>query len=97
MANTYDVGDLIRISGSFDNSAGVAIDPATVTLEIKAPTGTVSTCTYVGEDITKDAVGRYHGDVDITVSGAWHYRWSSTGTGQAAGEDHFIIRRQEVS
>lgn len=32
MPNTHDVGDLVKVSGSFTNSAGTAIDPTAVVL-----------------------------------------------------------------
>ena len=33
--NSYDIGDLIRLRGSFTNSAGAAVDPSSVTLQYR--------------------------------------------------------------
>lgn len=97
MTNTYDVGDLVRVSAVFANSAGTAIDPTVVTLQVKVPAGTTTTYTYLTDvALVKDSPGHYHVDVNVTASGEWWYRWASTGTGQAAEESAFTVRMEQV-
>lgn len=92
MANTYDNGDLIRISGAF-TVGGAATDPTTVTLKILKPAGTSAlTYTYALSEITKDSVGNYHKDITIDTEGEWYYRWIGTGTVVTQVEDYFLVR-----
>lgn len=91
--NTYDVGDVVRCSGSFVNSSGVVLDPTAVFCKVKKPDGTIVTLTY-GVDLAliRDSAGVYYTDVEATSSGFWAYRFYSTGTGQAAGESSFRVQ-----
>ena len=90
--NTYQKGDLVRVSGTFTNSAGTAIDPSVVKFSYKNPAGTTTTLTY-GTDVAlvKDSTGNYHVDVDASLTGPWYCRFFSTGTGQAADESKFLV------
>ena len=91
-SNAYDIGDLVRCVGTFA-TAGANVNPAAVTCKIKSPTGTVTTLIY-GTDaaLVRDATGVYHVDVSVTEAGEYTYRFSSTGTGQAAAEQNFWAR-----
>lgn len=91
--NEYDLGDLVRCSGSFTTTAGAAMDPAAVFFKVKDPEGTVSTPIQYGVDaaLVKDSTGNYHVDVDANKSGTWRYRFYSTGNGQAADEGSFNV------
>lgn len=96
MANTYDIGDLVRVSAVFTNSAGTAIDPTAVYVKYRTPAGVTTTLTYgVDVALVKDSVGHYHADISITAAGTWRYRWYSTGTGQAS-EEHYLKARQQA-
>lgn len=94
--NTYDIGDVVRITSQFAQSA-VAIDPGTVTLRVLGPSGTVTNYSYAAAEITKDATGSYHVDMPITVAGTYRYRWTSTGTGAASEEGFFQVRTRRVA
>jgi hypothetical protein len=92
MPNKYDIGDLVVISGEFRDpeNANALIDPSQVLCDVRDPSGTVTRFTYgLSAGLTKTAVGRYRMLVDVTAAGAWHYRWHSTGAGQAAEERYF--------
>jgi hypothetical protein len=95
-ANTYDVGDLVRCSVVFEDAVGTNIDPDTVAVKVKPPTGATVTYTY-GTDVAvvREATGVFHIDVPATVAGEWWFRWASTGTGQAAGEREFLVKVSE--
>jgi hypothetical protein len=97
MANTYDIGDLVRVSAAFATSGGVATDPTTVTLKVQSPAGTETTYTYALTEVTKGSVGNYYKDLTITLPGRWVYRWIGTGAVVAASEAHFLIRRSEFA
>jgi len=98
MANTYDTGDLVRVTGTFTTAAGVALDPTALYLKYKNPAGTVTTLTYgVDAAVVKDSTGVYHVDISATTAGVWMYRWYSTGTGQAAEEHWFTVNASQVA
>lgn len=93
MANIYDIGDLVRITGTFTNSAGVVIDPTTVLFKHKDPSGNKTTLTYgVDSAVVRTSTGVYYVDLSVDEVGTWYYRWQSTGTGQSAGETYFIAQ-----
>lgn len=96
MASTYDIGDVVRITSTFAQSA-VAIDPTTVALVLKAPDLTSTTYTYALATVTKDSTGNYHVDIPVLQTGTYRYRWTSTGTGAASEESWFQVRPRRVS
>lgn len=95
--NIYDVGDLVKVSAVFSDEYGSAIDPAEVRLAYRTPAGVTTTLLY-GTDaaVVRDSVGTYHANINATAAGTWRYRWFSSGTGQAAEEDKFYVRKQSV-
>ena len=91
--NSYDLGNLIRLSGIYTVvSSSALIDPTVVKLSTRDPAGTVVTYTYGVSTIVRDSTGTYHADINASLAGPWYYRWWSTGTGQAAVETRFDIR-----
>jgi hypothetical protein len=93
MIKVYALGQLVRVTGLFEDDAGTDIDPATVTLEVLSPSGVVSTYVYQGspDTVERDSVGNYHVDVTANEIGDWFYVWTSTGTGQGAEEGQFMV------
>jgi hypothetical protein len=95
---TYDIGDQVRISGSFTNLAGTATDPTALKIAIRTPNGAETVSTY-GSDVAvvKDATGEYHFDVLLTEGGPWYYRWRATGAVTAAEEGFVKVRESEFT
>lgn len=92
----FDVGDAVRCSAGFKNLAGTAIDPTTVSVSVKKPDGTVETKVYGTDvEVVKSSIGNYYIDVDVTAHGVWYYRFFSTGSGKAAAERQFVVRRSQ--
>lgn len=96
MANTYDIGDLARVTVDYARN-GSAIDPTTVSLVVRAPDGTPSTYVY-GTDVelVRVAQGSYRVDLDVEQAGIYRYRWTSTGTGKDSEESWFEVRPRLV-
>ena len=92
MAVSYTVGDLVRVQGTLSDAAGVAIDPTSLLIKVRDPSGVVATLTYPA-DITQSATGVYIADINIDDDGCWRYRFESSGTGQAAQEGFFIVEK----
>ena len=89
---SYRVGDLVRITGTWTNAAGTAVDPDAVVVSYKPPSGTTTTLTYgVDAEVVKDSTGVYHVDIDADETGTWGYKFQSTGTGQAVGLEWFRV------
>jgi hypothetical protein len=88
--NSYDKGDLVRLTATFTNSAGVATDPTVVLCRVKSPT-TTTIYTYNPGAIVKDATGVYYIDVSVSAVGQWWYRWEGAGTVEQADEGAFIV------
>jgi len=92
MANFFQVGDLVRVTGTFKTLAGAVTDPTAVFFSFQTPAGTTATYTY-GTDaaLVKSSTGVYYVDVSVTSAGNWRYRFYSTGTGQTADEGYFSV------
>jgi len=92
MTNIYDIGKLVRITGTFTRgitdgggTAGDAIDPDVVNLDIKPPDGITATYVYgTDAEFVRDSTGVYHIDLSLDIAGPWAYRMYSTGTGKTA-------------
>lgn len=96
--NKYDVGDLVRVSVTFTDAAGTALDPTTVSLSYRKLGGTVTTLVY-GTDVAvvKVSTGVYRCDISAASSGRWFYRWHSTGAGQGSEEVEFYVRPSQFA
>ena len=96
VANTYDIGDLVRCSVTFTNAAGTPTDPTAIIGEFQDPSGNETSYTHgVDVELVKDDTGDFHFDVVIDESGYWFYRFAGTGTVVAAAECFFIVRASE--
>lgn len=93
----YDLGDAVTCQATFKKS-GVVLDPSTVAFKVKDPAGNVTVYSYPADpQLVKDSTGVYHVDVNANLEGTWFYRFESTGTGQAAEERSFAVRKSHFS
>ena len=94
MANTYEIGDLIRVTGTFTDDAGDNTDPDVVTGKYQDPSGTETT----DNAPTKSATGIYYFDIEPDEAGQWHFRIygeTSGGAAQGAAESTFEVSTSE--
>lgn len=84
---SYDKGDLVRLTVAFTDLGGTAADPTTVTLSVRDPAGTITTYTYAGAQVIKEATGAFYYDLALSTVGVYTYRWTGTGAVQAATPD----------
>lgn len=90
--NTYQKGDLPRLTALFKNSAGTATDPTTVRFKYTTPAGATTTLVYgVDGALVKDSTGNYHVDLSLTAAGMWFYRWEGEGTVQSVQEGELTV------
>lgn len=80
--NSYDVGNIAFITGTFTDSTGAPIDPETVVIKVKDPTGTVTSYTPV-----RVSTGIYTYNLSLTIAGKYFYRFEGTGGATAAGDN----------
>ncbi len=94
----YDIGDVVRLSATFADDAGVATDPDTVTVLYRVHGQDPTSLAYPTDpEVIKDGTGEYHTDVVLTSHGLHWYRWESTGAAQAAEQSSFSVRRNRLA
>lgn len=84
----YEIGTTVRLSMEFrTRSTNALVNPSTVTLDLRSPSGVESVVTVVN-----DSTGLYHGDVTPDAAGKWDYRWEGNGTQSVAYEGQINVR-----
>ena len=95
MATTYDVGDLIRITGTWTDSDEAVTDPNVVRGNVEDPSGNTSQLT-MNTGITKSSTGVYYFDVDLNEEGRWKYRLYGLASGNSSSQgakSHWLIAK----
>lgn len=87
-----DVGDVVTSQMIFANSAGAAVDPSSVTLYLKDPSGAVGTYTYASGSVARTAQGTYTYNGTVTQAGYYNVRWVGTGAANAAEQTRYFAR-----
>ncbi|MCK4814626.1 hypothetical protein KA005_02555 [bacterium] len=95
MANTYDLGDSIRLEAMF-RVTGSLVDPVIVELEVRDPSGNIDSFTLAGAGVTRRMLGTFYRDVFLNESGQWWYRYFGSGTVLAADEKYLIVDRPVI-
>ena len=98
MANTYDIGDVVRLTTAITTTAtGAAVDPTGLAVILRTPAKNTTYTYGVDVEVVKDSVGNYHLDHTTTLAGRHVYRWVATGTAAAASENQFRVRVSQVT
>lgn len=96
--NTYDIGDLVRVTSTFTLTADdTAVDPTTVTYTVKDPSGNETEYTYAGGEVTRSSTGVFYKDVSIDEAGRWWIRVDGAGACVAAAEHSLLVRTNRVT
>lgn len=96
MANTYDIGDKVKLRVEFtDVDTGDFVDPTTVTAKVKDPLGTVTLYIVTGGQIVRDELGKFSLEIEPAKEGPWSYRFEGTGANKGAAESTFTVRASE--
>lgn len=92
------VGDSERITITITSFDGAAADPTTLTLEIKDPSGNVTTYTYAGGDITKSSTGVYYKVLPVyDEAGRWDWEWQAAGAVNVVSHGSRYVQAQLVT
>jgi hypothetical protein len=104
MTNTYQVGDLIQVQGTFADATPTNVDPDNVEVKYTNPEGTTTTKTYSTDvEVVRSALGVFHLLITIdpaltTPHGTWYYRFhgyndSGSPVNRAADEAEFFVEK----
>ncbi len=92
MANKiFDIGDAVRLFGSFSDIDFVPIDPSTVTFRIRDPAGIQTTYVYSASQVVKQDTGVYYVDYLVNTIGIHNWKFLGTGSGQVMTQDQFDV------
>ena len=83
---SYTIGSSIRIAASIYNAAGSLVDPGSVVLKVRKPSGAILT-----PALTPDITGVSHADVLVNEPGTWFFRIETSGTITTATEGSFVV------
>ena len=104
MPSTHDIGDIVRITGTFTDTGDVPGDPTTVHFLYDTPTSvapSTATRTDTGlntvDGITRASTGVYEFDITTTGRGLYETRFTSTGVIGASVESWFSVRPRRVT
>lgn len=92
----YDAGDIVRISVAFAALGGQGVDPSSIYLALKTPSGVESRGFGSDERIVKVSTGNFFFDLSADLPGDYFYRWFSTGSAQAAAVGNFRVHEWPV-
>jgi hypothetical protein len=86
-----NIGDMVRVSSNFVDTANTSTDPNTVVFKMKEPNNTVTTYTFgVNAQMVKESTGNYHVDWLVGASGFHVYNYRGNGVANAAEEASFM-------
>ena len=89
--NEYQVGDLVKCSGTF-TVGGTPTDPTITTFRFMSPDHVLTSYVYnTDAQLVRDSAGVFHVNLSVTLSGIWHFRFEGTGAAQAADESEFFV------
>jgi len=98
--NAFNLGDRVKLSVTFKNTAGTPTDPLLVTFKMVAPdhTAVSYTCTPPpsGAEITRDSTGVFTVYIDTAMKGLHAYRWEGTGTYATVEESEFYVNERRA-
>jgi len=93
MANTYQSGSSIVLTGTFKNASAVLTNPTAVVCKVRTPGRTLATPTT-----TSASTGIWTATYSLLDAdhGTYYYRFEGTGAVQAAAESSFLIAESKV-
>ena len=83
---SYPLGNVVRLSVTYKDAAGVLINPSVATLKLTDPTGTETTPVLIN-----DSTGLYHADNTVLTAGVWYYRFTGTGALVTGSPDYMFV------
>lgn len=94
MANTYNIGETVKIVGTFKQN-GVIGDPSVIRTFVKDPEGVITQKTFPDVSIVKESDGVYSFEISLSISGFWYYRMDDGGS-KVGTEGYLVTRVSEL-
>lgn len=94
--NIFRIGEAVRLSDNFTDTALADVDPSTVTLKLRSPAGVQTSYTYAAAQVSRESMGHYYMDYVPVEAGQWRVRWEATGS-QDAEQTIFDVMPTEFS
>lgn len=91
MTDTFDIGNIVRLSATFRDLAGTLVDPGDVVLYIRIYAGETQQFTFAADEVKKLSIGIYYYDFVPTESGKYYYRYYGSNGPTAAADGQFSI------
>ncbi|HLY78211.1 MAG TPA: hypothetical protein VKQ70_02485 [Caulobacteraceae bacterium] len=93
--NVYEIDTLVKVASSFTEVTGSAVDPTTVTLYIRDPSGALATVPMGA--LSHDAVGVFSYPINASVSGVWTYKFQGAGNVETTSPDTtFLVQSSRL-
>lgn len=96
MANSYDINDVVRITGTFTSTAGALANPGKVTFVLEDPAGVITTRTSTAASVANPGTGVFYTDIVIDLTGVYEFRVYSTGTIRSSTQGWWRVRTQRA-
>lgn len=91
----FVVGELVRVSAEFTNSAGSPADPDVIKFDYRDSEGEFTALVYnINPSFIRDSAGNYHVDIAVDKAGTWKWYFYSSGNGKAAAKGCFTVGDQ---
>lgn len=95
---TVHRGDVLRLTGTFTDIDGTAVDPTAVYFQSLNPRGAETELQYgVDAALKKSTTGVYYVDLNVNMGGTWKVRMYSTGNNQAAMHADFKVPHDDFT
>jgi hypothetical protein len=93
--NVYEIDTLVKVASAFVQAGGGGVDPTTVTLYIRDPTGAETTVPMGA--LSHDAAGVYSYPINANVSGYWTYKFQGAGNVETTSPDtKFLVQSSRL-
>lgn len=93
MSEIFEIGDAVRLQGSFFDIDRVLTDPSTVSFKVRDPAAVVATFVYSNDaEVIKGSTGIYYMDFFVNTVGQHNWRLEGTGSVQVAEQSFFTAR-----
>ena len=93
--DNLNVGDVVRLRAVF-TVLNVNTDPTTITLQVQNPSGTTTSYTYAGTQVTKEGTGIYYYNLSVSEAGWWVYQWTGTGTVEVVQGNKILVKERLI-
>lgn len=82
----FATGETIRARATYsDPDTGVLLDPATVSVAIRPPSGAIVTYVYLTDaELTRVSLGVFQVSIPLTEVGTYKWKWTGTATNKSA-------------